>query len=179
MAGKKRIVKIKEGATHQENVISMRGILFFAAGMLMMVGVTFTLMAIMLFLMRESADNAENQTLHPMGTTSTIENLPAEPRLQTAPGFGVTAPNGERINLELKQPQSEYWALQKIWSEQRQNGIRDEKGQLTTLSIEEARKKFMQQQVPTRKMEDGNKVFQEARRIPSGASAGRTVDYLR
>ena len=38
------------------------------------------------------------------------EQLPPEPRLQMAPGFGVDTEKG-RVNLELSYPQSEYRTL--------------------------------------------------------------------
>ena len=71
--------------------------------LLMLILITFGLMWALLGVFEDQAkvDKASN---NPMAE-SEKERLPAEPRLQAAPGFGVDSPNGW-VNMELVAPQA-------------------------------------------------------------------------
>ncbi len=78
--------------------------------------------------------------------------------------------------MELRAPQSEYWELERQWEEQWTNGQKDPKtGTVITLGIEEAKKKFLEQKVKTRSGEQSQKSLDEAQRMTSYSSAGRTA----
>jgi hypothetical protein len=78
------------------------------------------------------------------------ESLPPEPRLQAAPGFGVSGPNG-RVNLELNAPQSEWWQLKKQYQQVWKEGMKDPStGAVSALPIDKAKEAFLSQQVKAR-----------------------------
>jgi len=159
--------------TYETNLIGLRGIIYFAVGLFLLIVVTFGLMYFLLNVMEDQAIEIKDDK-NPMMMNDT-ERLPPEPRLQTAPGFGVDSERG-RVNMELRAPQSEYWELERQWEEQWTNGQKDPKtGTVITLGIEEAKKKFLEQKVKTRSGEQSQKSLDEAQRMTSYSSAGRTA----
>ena len=102
------------------------------------------------------------------------ERLPPEPRLQSAPGFGVESPDG-RINLELREPQAEYKELEKQWQALWENGEKDEKtGTVISLSMEAAKEKVLNDgSIKSVTGEEGQKALTDATMIISASSAGR------
>jgi hypothetical protein len=102
------------------------------------------------------------------------DRLPPEPRLQAAPGFGVGETGKERVNLELKAPQSEYWELEKQWEKIWKDGQKDpHTGTVVTLPIEDAKRKLIEENVKARSGPDAMKTFEESRTFTSYSSAGR------
>ena len=159
--------------TYETNLIGLRGIIYFGVGLFLLVVVTFGLMYFLLNVMEDQAIEIKDDK-NPMMMNDT-ERLPPEPRLQTAPGFGVDSERG-RVNMELLAPQSEYWELERQWKEQWKNGQKDPKtGTVVTLGIEEAKKKFLEQNVKARSGEQSQKSLDESRSIVSYSSAGRTA----
>jgi len=103
------------------------------------------------------------------------ERLPAEPRLQSAPGFGVDTTKG-RVSLELTAPQSEYWELLKEWKEQWAKGETDPKtGTVISLPIDEAKTKFLAGPIKAKSGPDAEKMYKESRMFISDSGAGRTA----
>ena len=94
---------------YEQNVIGFGGIVKFAIGLLLLIIVTFALMLLLNRVLEDNKQQEWNASKNPM-VMSDRERLPPEPRLQTAPGFGVDSPNG-RVNLELNVPQAEYREL--------------------------------------------------------------------
>lgn len=83
------------------------------------------------------------------------DRLPPEPRLQLAPGFGVTTGGGQRVNLSndpsrkaaAPQPQAEYWAVRDEWNRQlNEYGWADEGAQTVRLTAERAKELYLQRQ---------------------------------
>jgi len=158
---------------YETNLIGMRGIIYFAVGLFLLIVITFGLMYFLLNVLEDQAKESKDDT-NPMMMSDT-ERLPPEPRLQTAPGFGVDSERG-RVNMELRAPQSEYWELERQWEAQWANGQKDPKtGTVITLGIEEAKKRFLEQNVKTRTGEQTQKSLDESRSIVSYSSAGRTA----
>jgi hypothetical protein len=158
---------------YETNLIGLRGIIYFGVGLFVLVVITFGLMYFLQNVMEQQAIETKDNK-NPMMMTD-IERLPPEPRLQAAPGFGVESENGF-LNMELRAPQSEYWELERQWEEQWANGQKDAKtGTVVTLGIEEAKKKFLEQNVKTRGGEQTQKALDESRSIVSYSSAGRTA----
>lgn len=160
---------------YEQNIIGLRGIFIFAIGLFFLCIITFGLMFFLLNFMKQQSDEADAKTKNPM-QLSREEQLPPEPRLQAAPGFGVEGPKGW-VNLELKAPQSEYWELEKIWNEQLKDGQKDPKtGTVVTLPIEEAKAKLLQQNI---KASQDGKALDESRGVVSFSSAGRLASEIR
>lgn len=164
---------------YETNVIGLRGIIYFAVGLFLLVVITFGLM---LFLQNVMEDQsiAEKDVASPM-MMNERERLPPEPRLQAAPGFGVESSQG-RVNLELKAPQSEYRNLQEQWETMWKDGQKDAKtGTVVTMPIEEAKRKFLEQSAgkPQPNAQQKEEVVRTSRSIVSLSSAGRTASDVR
>src|SRR5688572_8371893 len=85
---------------YEQNIIGMKGIVYFGVGLFVLIVLTFALMWALLNVLEDDAKT--RQSANPMAM-SERERLPPEPRLQTAPGFGVQSGTGP-VNLELKAP---------------------------------------------------------------------------
>ena len=163
--------------TYEANLIGMRGVIYFAVGLFLLIVITFGLMYFLLNVMADQA--AETKDVKSPMAMNERESLPPEPRLQAAPGFGVESENGFQ-NLELKAPQSEYRELEAQWKKQWKDGQKDAKsGTVITLPIEEAKNKLLQGNVQTRTGEQTQKALDEAQRFVSDSSAGRTSNNKR
>jgi hypothetical protein len=128
------------------------------------------------------SQSAANDKVSPMALRGE-ETLPPEPRLQGAPGFKVeTESDAEPLNLELREPQSEYRALLKDWEKTWKNGRKDPNtGTVITLPMEEAKQRVLQQGVggTIRPLEQAQQTLQEVRQIPMYSSSGRTTETRR
>ena len=164
--------------TYETNLIGLRGIIYFAVGLFLLIVITFGLMFFLQNVMEDQAKESKDET-NPMMMTDR-ERLPPEPRLQAAPGYEVEGEQGGRVNLELRAPQSEYWELERQWEKQWAEGQKDQKtGTVITLPIEEAKQKLLQQNVKARNDEQSQKSLDEAQRLPSYSSVGRTASDRR
>jgi hypothetical protein len=164
--------------TYETNLIGLRGIIYFAVGLFLLIVITFGLMYFLQNVMEDQAKESKDDT-NPMMMTDR-ERLPPEPRLQAAPGFGVESDQGGRLNMELRAPQSEYWELERQWEKQWAEGQKDQRtGTVITLPIEEAKQKLLQQNVKARSDEQSQKSLDEAQRLPSYSSVGRTASDRR
>lgn len=162
---------------YEQNLIGMRGIVYFGVGLFLLIVVTFGLMWALQNVMEDNS-RADKDTKSPLAL-SEEERLPPVngPRLQVAPGFGVNNPNGGRVNLELKAPQSEYRELHKQWEDEWEHGRTavSADGKTTTqlsLPIDEAKEKFLEENVKARPNSENS--LNEAQTFVSYSSAGRT-----
>lgn len=154
---------------YEENEIQLKGIISFAVGLLLLIIVTFALIWALLNVM---GDYFKSDEVNPMAM-SDKERLPPEPRLQAAPGFGVDSERG-RVNLELRIPQAEYRELRKQWDDLLENGRKDPKtGVVSVMPIEEAKKKFLEQNVKARSGAEAEAVLSASREFVSDAGSGR------
>ena len=110
---------------YETNLIGLRGVVFFGMGLFILVVVTFALMLFLQNILEQDMRETDVKNENPMAMDDK-ERLPPEPRLQGAPGFGVESPNGF-VNLELKNPQSEYRELHKQWEKSWADGQKDPK----------------------------------------------------
>lgn len=169
---------------YEKDKIELRGIMFFTLGLVLLIGVTFGLMALLQRAMEAQAHD-EKDTVSPLAYTQEDRQngigLPPEPRLQAAPGFQVEREDGSKINLELREPQSEYRELRKQWNEVWDKGRVDKQtGTVITLPIEEAKKKVLDGGlIKSRSAEQASKAQSEVRNIPSYMSAGRASEIRR
>jgi hypothetical protein len=162
---------------YEQNLIGLRGVVYFAVGLFLLIVVTFGLLWALQNVMEDQAAETDRLNARPMAITDDRERLPPEPRLQAAPGFGVESQNG-RVNLELRAPQSEYRELHKQWEQIWENGqtVVDQNNNQTavTLPIEEAKKRMLESAPKTRDAAEAEKALEEGSTFVSYSSAGRT-----
>jgi hypothetical protein len=165
------------GRPYEDNEIRLKGILGFAIGLVLLIVITFGLMsAFMTVLKDRSQEDADRP--NPLAM-SDREKLPPEPRLQAAPGFGVESEKG-RVNLELQASQSEYRELKAQWETIWKHGRIDEKtGTMTIMPIEEAKARFLAQNVKARAGSDAAEFYNNSRSYISDSSAGRLASEKR
>lgn len=158
---------------YEQNLIGMRGIIYFGIGLFLLIVVTFGLMWALMNVMEDNAVETKDQK-SPLAL-SEQERLPPEPRLQSAPGFGVDA-SGGRVNLELKAPQAEYRELEKQWESLLKNGQKDEQtNTVIALPIKDAKERFLEESAKTPAAANrGQNPMEEARTYVSYSSSGRT-----
>lgn len=164
---------------YEENEIGLKGILGFGIGLFLLIVITFGLMLAFLNVLKD--DNTARETAGPQNPMRMTEKeaLPPEPRLQSAPGFGVDSPKG-RVNLELREPQAEYRELLKQWEQIWKEGQKDAKtGTVMMLPIEEAKKKLLEQNVKAKSGADAEEVLKKSHMFISDASAGRMASETR
>jgi hypothetical protein len=178
--GKK--VEIDLSKPYEKNEIQLRGIILTTIALFITCVVSFYLMWVLQSYMEANWAEADKQNETPMGLNKPEEKLPPEPRLQSAPGFGVDSPEG-RVNLELKNPQAEWHEVQKIWAKEAEEGQKIAKdGQTTviTLPIAEAKKKVLEDaSIKSASAEDSQKNLTETNNFYSSASAGRKATEKR
>ena len=159
---------------YEQNLIGMKGIIVFGIGLFLLIVVTFGLMWALENVMENDA-RENKDTTSPMAMSET-EQLPPEPRLQSAPGFEVRGENGP-INLELREPQAEYRELRRMWEKGWTEGHKDQKtGTVVAMPVDEAKKKFLEQSGQMKTDANAAKTFEESQRIVSDSSAGRTTN---
>lgn len=158
---------------YETNIIGLRGVAYFSIGLFLLIVITFGLMYFLQNKMEEQALETK-ESKNPMLMTEK-EILPPEPRLQAAPGFSVESPEGH-VNLELKASQSEYRERERQWAKLWTEGQKDPNtGTIISLPIEEAKRKFLEENVKTRTGEEAQTVLDESRSIVSYSSSGRTA----
>lgn len=171
----KSFVDFEKG--YEQNIIGLKGIIYFAGGLFLLIVITFALMWSLLRVMRDQAEETKG-AVGPM-VMSEKESLPPEPRLQAAPGFGVESQDG-RVNLELRAPQAEYRELRAQWDEILKKGEVDPKtGTQITMPIDEAIDRFVGQNPKAKSGEDAVKAFENSRLYVTDASAGRVASLKR
>lgn len=176
--GKKVEIDVSKG--YEKNEIQLRGIIITVIALFLTCVVAFWLMYVLQTEAEKYITETEAQAKSPMDLASK-DKLPPEPRLQSAPGFGVDSPKG-RINLELKNPQAEWQELQKIWADEAENGqkvIENGKETIVTLPIAEAKKRLLAEGVKSAPAPEGKNQVEEANAYFSSASAGRKTTSRR
>ena len=156
---------------YEQNIIGLKGVFYFGIGLILLIIITFALMWALLNVLKDDA-MAEKGTSGPLALSET-ERLPPEPRLQTAPGFGVESQNG-RVNMELKEPQAEYRELKKQWAEVWEHGAKDSHtGAVSSLPIDAAKEKFLEQAVKARSGQEAEQQTLRSKMYFTDASSGR------
>lgn len=162
---------------YEMNVVGLRGIAYFAIGLLLLILITFGLMWILFNVLEENAKETMSSD-NPM-MKSEMERLPPEPRLQNAPGFGVDGPNG-RVNLELKAPQAEYRELrlqsEEIW---KHGQIDPVTGTIISLPIDDAKRMVLESGLRAKSGPGVEGLAAESKRSFSDASSGRMKSLTR
>ncbi len=158
--------------THERSDISVRGVMMFVV-VLTISGIVIHLSVALLF-NYFNAQEAKEPRPGPMAAKH--ERLPPEPRLQAARGFEVTLETGEKKNLELAAPQTEYRVLRQQWDENLKTGLKDQTGKVVGMPIDAAMKKIVSDGLPSRVKQGGGKLTDYAISMPTAASSGRETE---
>lgn len=162
---------------YEQNLIGLKGILYFGIGLFLLIVITFGLMWVFLAKMDEEF-KTEKASTNPMAMTEK-ERLPAEPRLQLAPGFGMESKNGW-VNMELKAPQAEYWEYKKQAEDIWEHGQKDPRtGTVIALPIEEAKARLIEQKVKAKSGEAAEKAYKGSKMLVSDSTSGRRATETR
>lgn len=157
---------------YEQNEIQLRGIFGFAIGLVLLIVLTFGLMWALLYKVMPGMSMNAGAESNPMAM-SDKERLPPEPRLQSAPGFGLDSEKG-RVNMELGIPQAEWRELRKQWDELLEKGRKDAKtGMMSVMPIDEAKKKFLERGVKAKSGAETEAVLSASREFVSEAGSGR------
>lgn len=162
---------------YEQNLIGLKGIVYFGIGLFLLIVITFGLMRLLKDVLEDFAKD-EKKSTNPI-QLSEKQRLPPEPRLQAAPGFGVDSESG-RINLELRAPQAEYWELKKQWEAVWKEGHKDAKtGTVIAMPIDEAKSLVLQRGLKARSGPEADAASHESMMILSDASSGRVASLKR
>ncbi|HJS25233.1 MAG TPA: hypothetical protein VJ751_12820 [Pyrinomonadaceae bacterium] len=159
--------------THETSDINVRAVLTFAVGLTV---ATIVVGIGLIFLFNFfNAQEAKQPKAGPMAL-SKEERLPPEPRLQAAPGFAITTEDGQRRNLELSAPQTEYRVLRQQWEENLRTGLKDQSGNVVGMPIDKAMEKVASEGLPSSVKGPGGKLIDYAIGMPTAASSGREAE---
>lgn len=171
---KPKKVEIDLSKPYEDNDIKLRGTVIFCTVTFAMIVFSFVTIWFVNKWVEQGMADHEAKNKSPMAMDKK-DLLPPEPRLQLAPGFGVG--EGEnRINLELRHPNSEWVEMHKLWADAEKHGIKDPKtGAVIALPIADAKAKLLESAQKQRPEEEGKKALAEASSIYTGASSGRST----
>ena len=162
---------------YEQNVVGLKGIVYFGIGLLLLIIITFALMWALLGVLEDDAAATKKST-NPMAM-SDKESLPPEPRLQLAPGFGVEGDAG-KVSLELKAPQAEYRELKKIWDKEWKEGQKDKAtGAMISMPIDKAKELVLQRPIKAKADPEAEKDGARSGMFITDASSGRVVGLKR
>ena len=164
--------------THEMSDVNVFGILKFVGGLVVMTVAVYVLMWLLFgFFNAQEVRKEGEDPPGPMAMTEQ-ESLPAEPRLQTARGFGIKLENGEWVNLEKREPQAEYRVLKEQWDRVLKEGPKDHSGNPIGLSIEQAMQKVVEGQgLPSRPQQGTpQQITEDTIGTPTAASSGRVTE---
>jgi len=171
----KSFVTFEKG--YEQNVLGLRGIVYFGIGLFILIVITFFLMWALLKVFRDRAEE-ERAPASPMARNDR-ERLPPEPRLQLAPGFGIDTKDG-RVNLELRPPNAEYQEFRKTWFDIWKNGEKDKStGAVAILPIDEAKQRLLSQAPKATSDPNAQQFYDNSRLYFSDASSGRVASLKR
>lgn len=167
--------------THEASDVSISGILRFVVG-LTIFGIVVHILMWGLFRVFDAQQAGKEPKPGPMAMTEQ-ERRPPDPKLQSAPGFGVKLENGQWVPLENREPQAEYRVLREQWDQTLNEGARDNSGKIVGLPIEQAMKKVidenkLQSRVATAS-ENQSQVQSSGIEMPTAASSGRMTEKKR
>jgi hypothetical protein len=169
--------------SHEASDVSVGGILKFVIGLTIFAVVVHVLMWAM-FRFLNSQEAGKEPPQGPMAMTEQ-ERRPPDPKLQSAPGFGVKLENGQWVPLENREPQAEYRVLREQWDQTLKEGGRDHAGQIVGLPINQAMQKVLEGNgLPSRaqapaETNQGGHAEDYGIDMPTAASSGRMTEKRR
>ena len=160
--------------THETSDINVNGVLTFVVALTVLtIAVYIGLILLFDYFQGQAAREVQPGPM----ALSQQERLPPEPRLQAAPGFGVTLQDGTRVNLQTRAPQAEFQVLNEEWEKELRGEVKDASGNPAGMPIDEAIKKVISDGVlPVRTKEAPTKLQDYAISVPTAASSGRVSE---
>ena len=160
--------------THETSDIDVSGVLTFVVALtILTIGV---FIGTVLLFNSFKGQAAKEVKAGPMAL-SQQERLPPEPRLQAAPGFGITLEDGKSVNLQTTKPQAEFQALNEEWTRELNGELKDASGNPRTIPINDAIKQVVSGQgLPTQAKDASGKLQDYAISVPTAASSGRVSE---
>ena len=159
--------------------MAVRPLLWYVGGLTAFTIIVCVAMWIMFqfFLAREKSQELKASPLARQGE----ETLPPEPRLQLAPGFGVTTDDGVRHSLSHEgkperapQPQDEYLAVRDEWRRELEGyGWADEKAGTVRVPIDDAMNRYLRQH-PPKPQQQGEAPAAPKEQTPSDSTGRQT-----
>jgi hypothetical protein len=122
--------------THETSDINVRAVLTFVV--VLTIGTAAVSVGMWLLFDYFNAQQAKEPGPGPMALHTKAERLPPPPRLQAAPGFEIELQDGDKVNLEKREPQAEYRTLRKQWEEILNTGAKDSSGNVVGIPIDVA-----------------------------------------
>jgi hypothetical protein len=160
--------------THEVSDINVNGVLTFVVALTIL---TVAVYIGMLLLFRQFQSQAQAEPKPGPMALSKDERLPPEPRLQAAPGFGITLGDGGTVNLQTKEPQAEYRALLAQWEQELKGEFKDASGNARGIPISDAIKQVVSGDgLPARTKTAPAKLEDYAISVPTAASSGRVSE---
>lgn len=159
---------------HEASDVSVAGVATFVAVLTI---ATIVISIGMVFLFKYfDAQAAKERQPGPMALSQS-ERLPPEPRLQAAPGFEVTLEDGQRVNLQNKEPQAEYRVLRAEWEKALRGELKDQSGNSVAIPIDQAIDQVVSGSgLPTRAQTAPGKLTDYAISMPTAWSSARETE---
>jgi hypothetical protein len=162
--------------THEPSDVSVNGVLTFVV--VLTIATATVCLGMWLLFRYFNAQEAREPQPGPMALQKgDPKRLPPEPRLQSAPGFGITTEDGKTHDLQKAEPQAEYRVLRQEWDENLKTGLKDQSGKVVGMPINAAIDKVVSGAgLPTRVKGPGGKLSDYAISMPTAASSGRETE---
>ena len=165
-----------EEVEHERSDVSVLGVVMFCV----VLGISIAIVSFGVWIMFRyfNAEEAKAPPPGPMALSSS-ERLPPEPRLQAAPGFGVTLDDGQRVGLQADgpragAPQAEYHVVREQWEKELHGELKDKSGNPVSIPIDQAMKLVVTgNALPARAETAPGKLQDYAISLPSDSSSGR------
>jgi hypothetical protein len=170
--------------TYEVSDVHVKGVTIFVVGLSVMTVSVYLLMLLVFNVMdKQEVSQEQEKKTSPMALNKE-ERLPPEPRLQSAPGFGVDSGDGSRSDLSLSAPQAEYGVVRQQWDTVLSEGPKDRSGQVVGLPIKTAMQKVLEggglpARLPEVKPAGASEFWDYATQMPTAASAGRMTEQRR
>jgi len=162
---------------YEQNLIGLKGIVYFGVGLFVLIVITFALMWAFQGVLEDYAKETKSSS-NPMAMKER-DRLPPEPRLQLAPGFAIQSDTGP-VNLELREPQAEYRELRKQWEAIWKEGRKDKgTGTVIALPVDQAKAMLLEKNLKARTGPAAEKALKESGMIITDASSGRKATLKR
>lgn len=167
-----------EGVAHEASDVNVGAIAKFTVGLLILT--LFTMLLMWLFkgaLESQIAARASDKEPPMAMKEEELRQYDMGPRLQGAPGFSVTTSDGEKHNLELREPQAEYRYLLADWQRNLEMGQKEAgTDKQLTLPIGEAKKKLLESGTLKSSADATHETYDKLEEMPSSSSAGRMTE---
>jgi hypothetical protein len=167
--------------THEASDVNVGAIVKFVVGLtIFAIAVQVLMWGMFRFL--NSQEEGKEPSPGPMAMTEQ-ERRPPDPKLQSAPGFGVKLENGQWVPLENREPQAEYRVLREQWDQTLKEGARDQSGKIVGLPIDQAMQRVLEGKgLPSRTQAETNQggpAEDYGIDMPTAASSGRMTEKRR